>query len=54
MNEFNKKINKAIRLIEEAAAIIEDSAEVEEYLNECYINTEYPKIAVIDFIKNEC
>lgn len=54
MNEFNKKINKIIRLIEDAAGIIEDNPEVDEYLNECYINTEYPKIAIIDFIKNEC
>ncbi len=54
MNEFNKKINKIIELIKDAAKDIEDNPEVDEYLNECYINTDYPEVAVIDYIRNEC
>ena len=50
MNEFDKKIIKAIKVIEDAAGMIEDNPEVEELLSEGNFNTEFPFVAVMEYI----
>ena len=50
MYEFNKMINRIKEDVETAAGYIQDNPEVEEYLAECGFNTEYPWVAVIDYL----
>lgn len=58
MNNFSKcieVINKAMRYIEEAAAIAADDENTQEYLMECgcYEETYNPAFWIIDYITKE-
>jgi hypothetical protein len=50
MYEFNKMINRIKEMVETAAGYIQDNPEVEEFLAEGNFNTDYPWLAVIEYL----